>query len=76
VNREAVEALSREGQVYAFRVPEQLLNSWLRKIGENGRPLVERFIDFDNVTGVQNEELRFSAKLATQMQKFLVDGGQ
>jgi len=66
LERESVEALNRTGKVWEFKIPRLQLREWENK------GLVTRFKDTDHVTGVVNDELRFSGQLASDLNKFIV----
>lgn len=65
-NKAAVEALSRPGKVWEFKIPSNKMFEW-KQTG-----LAERFIDLDKATGVMNEEIRFSPRLAQDLTNFLL----
>jgi RHS repeat-associated protein len=62
----AVEALQRPGQVWEFKIPASTLEKW-RLDG-----YAEKMRDLDAVTGVVNDELRFSPILAPELNKYIV----
>ena len=66
LEKESVEALNRTGKVWEFKIPRLKLKEW----ENNG--LVTRFTDIDHVTGVVNNEIRFSGQLASDLNKYLV----
>jgi len=65
-DRSAVEALNRPGQVWEFKIPSSKMFEWK----SNG--LAEKFIDLDKATGVMNDEIRFSSKLASDLNNYLI----
>ncbi|MBT1697136.1 hypothetical protein KK083_09635 [Fulvivirgaceae bacterium PWU4] len=62
----SVAALQRAGKVWKFKIPRHVLQRW------KFDGLVDTFVDTDAATGVINTEIRFSPKLASQMQKYLI----
>jgi hypothetical protein len=65
-DRAAVEALERPGQVWEFKIPNSKLFEWRMK------ELTQTLTDVDKATGVMNQEIRFSPKLADQLNNFMV----
>lgn len=66
LERAAVEGLKRTGKTWEFRIPRSVLERW--KFEGLAKPLR----DLDKITGVINEELRFSAKLSQELNKYLI----
>ncbi|HYG49825.1 MAG TPA: hypothetical protein VD905_02930 [Flavobacteriales bacterium] len=66
LDKDAVSGLERQGQLWEFKIPKSKMLEW--KI----QGLVESFRDLDFKTGIINEEMRFSPKLAPELNKYLV----
>jgi hypothetical protein len=65
-DRAAVKALERPGQVWEFRIPNSKMFEWKQS------GLVDKLMDLDKATGVMNEEVRFSSRLAQDLNNYLV----
>ncbi|MGC3972209.1 MAG: RHS repeat-associated core domain-containing protein [Pirellulales bacterium] len=64
--RATVQALARDGRVIEFRVPKDVLRKW----EYDGK--ITRLRDYDNTTKVYNDEIRFDASLADELNTYMV----
>ncbi|GEP89288.1 hypothetical protein CTE07_09330 [Chitinophaga terrae (ex Kim and Jung 2007)] len=64
-DRAAVNSI-REGTLYEFKIPKNVYNDWTR------RGLASTWQDYDYVTGVRNEEIRFDPKVADDLNKYMI----
>jgi hypothetical protein len=67
IEREAVEALARPGNITELQIPKSLMDEWETSL------IVQRFKDLDDVTGVITDERRFSPAVAKILETFIVE---
>jgi len=56
----------RGGALFEFKIPASIFNEW------RNRDLIKTYKDYDNVTKVYNEEVRFDKSLIEEQNKYLV----
>ena len=65
LDKDDVGALNRSGTVHQFDIPQDVYDEW------EGKGLIQTLNDLDFETGVMNREVRFSAEISEQLNKYL-----
>ncbi len=65
-DKNSASMLQRTGKLWEFRIPKSQFLQW------KAQNAIELWTDLDFVTGVINQEVRFPAKLASELSKYIV----